>query len=33
MLNEVGFRVKFLKVTSEAPGVIAVMVNLVNRLF
>ena len=32
MLFEVGFRVKFLKVTSETPGIIAVMVDLVNRL-
>lgn len=30
MLNEVGFRVKFLKVILEVFGVIVVMVNLVN---
>lgn len=32
MLFEVGFRFKFLKVTSEASAIIAFMVNLANRL-
>lgn len=32
MLFEGSFRLKFLKVTSEASGIIAIMVNLVNRL-
>lgn len=32
MLFEGGFRLKFLKFTSEASGIIAFMINLVNRL-